>query len=41
MVDLKKAKAKVTNTNIKGIRVEVVDEYKYLGGYLDPELDWC
>lgn len=41
VVDLKKAKAKVTNTNIKGIRVEVVDEYKYLGGYLDPELDWC
>ncbi|KAL0187591.1 hypothetical protein M9458_014690, partial [Cirrhinus mrigala] len=41
VVDLRRTKAPVTPTSIKGVSVEVVEEYKYLGVYLDHKLDWC
>ncbi|KAL0151264.1 hypothetical protein M9458_053455 [Cirrhinus mrigala] len=41
VVDLRSTKAPVTPTSIKGVSVEVVEEYKYLGVYLDHKLDWC
>ncbi|KAI2649597.1 RNA-directed DNA polymerase from mobile element jockey [Labeo rohita] len=41
VVDLRRTKAPVTPTSIKGVNVEVVEEYKYLGVYLDHKLDWC
>lgn len=41
VVDLRRLKAPVTPTSIKGVSVEVVEEYKYLGVYLDHKLNWC
>lgn len=39
VVDLRRLKAPVTPTSIKGVSVEVVEEYKYLGVYLDHKLN--
>ncbi|KAJ0001685.1 hypothetical protein NQD34_001481 [Periophthalmus magnuspinnatus] len=40
VVDLRRTKAAVTPISIHGVSVDVVEEYKYLGVYLDNKLDW-
>lgn len=40
VVDLRRTKAAVTPISIQGVSVDVVEEYKYLGVYLDNKLDW-
>ncbi len=39
VVDLRRLKAPVTPTSIKGVSVDVVEEYRYLGVY--HKLNWC
>lgn len=38
-VDLRGTKALATTTNIKGVSVEVLEQYSYLGVYSDHKLD--
>ena len=40
VVDLRRAKAPVAPVSIHGVQVDIVEEYKYLGVYLDHKLDW-
>ncbi len=40
MVDMKRNRAPVSSVSIGGVSVDIVEEYKYLGVYLDNKLDW-
>ena len=40
VVDLKRAKSPVTPVSIHGVSVDIVEDYKYLGVYIDNKLDW-
>ncbi|KAI4903481.1 hypothetical protein NFI96_006181 [Prochilodus magdalenae] len=40
VVDLRRDKAQVTPISIKGVSVDTVEDYKYLGVHIDNKLDW-
>ena len=40
VVDLRRAKSSGTPVSIQGVPVDTVEEYKYLGVYLNNKLDW-
>ena len=40
IVDLRRVKTPVTPVSIHGVPVDTVEEYKYLGVYLNNKLDW-
>ncbi|KAI4897881.1 hypothetical protein NFI96_029587, partial [Prochilodus magdalenae] len=41
VVDLRRDKAQVTPISIKGVSVDTVEDYKYLGVHIDNKLDWA
>ncbi|KAI4873724.1 hypothetical protein NFI96_000464 [Prochilodus magdalenae] len=41
VVDLRRDKAQVTPISIKGVSVDTVEDYKYLGVHTDNKLDWA
>ena len=41
VVDLRRDKAPVTPVSIRGVSVDTVEDYKYLGVYIDNKLDWA
>ena len=41
VVDMRRTKAPVTPVSIQGVNVDIVEDYKYLGVYLDNKLDWA
>jgi len=40
VVDLKRTRSPVTPMTIRGTDVEIVQDYKYLGVYMDSKLEW-
>ncbi len=40
VVDMRRNRAPVSPVSISGVSVDIVEEYKYLGVYLDNKLDW-
>ena len=40
IVDFRKTKSKSNTVSIQGEKVEVIEDYRYLGFYLDNRLDW-
>lgn len=41
VVDLRRTKTLVTPVSVQGVSVDNVEEYKYLGVYMDKKLDWA
>ena len=41
VIDLRRTKAPLTPISIQGVNVDYVEEYKYLGVYLDHKLNWA
>ncbi len=41
VVDLRRTKGPVTPVSIQGVSVDIVEDYKYLGLYIDNELEWA
>ncbi|KAI4894307.1 hypothetical protein NFI96_005585 [Prochilodus magdalenae] len=41
VVDLRRDKTQVTPISIKGVSVDTVEDYKYLGVHIDNKLDWA
>ena len=41
VVDLRRAKTPVIPVSINGTNVDIVEDYKYLGVYIDNKLDWA
>ena len=41
VVDLRGTKTPVTPVSIRGVSVDIVEDYKYLGVHIDNKLDWA
>ena len=41
LVDLRRTKTPVTHVYIQRVSVDIVEDFKYLGGHIDNKLDWA